>query len=316
MSNLTFSNKNNRYSKLKVLIYTVKKEEGKISSIQEEHTPLLGSHRNNDKNLFIQTLDRNLAKIIQFYTEKECEVNVELDHILTPSYSFLKQPVIIVQQEDFLSVPQSSSATINIGDDRSSSTSITMTYQKDNQQQMLIGGITTQRLIDLYIYLSRLKSFVSLNLSAFTKILKKYDKIMGTRQSQAYMFQNVLPAYPFQDRTRDHLDDLILQVEQMYVANNKNNKCTDLNGFLFEKTDIGRNIVWKTRLEQVRKLNSIMLGKPILERSKLYTVVKAFISLTIFICLLNAPLFEHVEQSRCFAILVFASVLWATEVRS
>ena len=36
---------------------------------------------------------------------------------------------------------------------------------------------------------------------------------------------------------------------------------------------------------------------------------------TVFAVLLNVNLFDEPEQQNCFAILIFASLLWATEVR-
>lgn len=289
-----------RYSQLKILIYTIEKE--KKSSLNE-YTTLLPTN-NNDHTRFIQALDDSLAKIIQFYTEKECEATVELDHILTPSYP--SEPVVIVSQDVYLGLPQESS-TSTINTDRSSATSITMVPKDDTH---LMTGVKT-RLIELYIYLSKLKSFVSLNMTAFTKILKKYDKLMNARQSQTYMFRKVLEAYPFQAYTRDHLDDLIQRVEQTYNSNKKEG--VDLSVLLSEKVTNDRNIIWRERIDQERKLNNVITSGTGV-RDKLPFIGIALTSIAVFVYLLNSSLFEQVEQTRCFAVLVFASILWATEV--
>lgn len=281
-----------RYSKLKTLIYTIEKE--KKASLNE-YTTLLPTNQ-EDHVTFTKALDKSLTKIIQFYTDKETEAHIELDHLL------LSKPVAnVVQTELLLTIP-SSSSSIDMEDNRSFSTSMTL-----NQ---------STQLMDLYIYLCKLKSFVSLNMTAFTKILKKYDKVMNARQSQSYMFRHILEAYPFQAHTRDHLDDLIQQVEQIY-SNDKKDK-NDLAVLLAEQVTHDRNVLWRERLGQERKLNNLVMqsNETTIAASldQLRSVLIGVSSLAVFVYLLNSSLFEHIEQRRCFAVLVFASILWATEV--
>ncbi|GAA5804679.1 hypothetical protein HPULCUR_010182 [Helicostylum pulchrum] len=276
------------YSKLKTLIYMIEKE--KNASLNE-YTTLLPTNQ-EDHITFTKALDETLTKIIQFYTDKENEANIELDHLLS-------KPVANVVQTELLTIPSSSS--IDMEDNRSFSTSMTL-----NQNTQLI---------DLYIYLCKLKSFVSLNMTAFTKILKKYDKVMNARQSQSYMFRHILEAYPFQAHTRDHLDDLIQQVEQIY-SNDKKDK-NDLAVLLAEQVTHDRNVIWRERLGQERKLNNLVMTSSettAVSIDQLRTVLIGVFSLVVFVYLLNSSLFEHIEQRRCFAVLVFASILWATEL--
>lgn len=293
-----------RYYQLKALIYTLEIE--KKSSLNES-TALLPMG-NIDHSRFIQALDDSLAKIIQFYTEKECEANVELDHILTCFYP----PSIVIATQDVnpAALPHdSSSSSATIDTDRSSATSITMDLKED--PDLIVGA--RMKLIDLYITLSKLKSFVSLNLTAFTKILKKYDKVMDTRQSQMYMFRKVAEAYPFQAQTRDNLDDLIGRVEQIYNSN-KRDGVADLSVLLTEKVTPDQKMIWMDRISEERKFNDIVIVSGTEVRDRLPFIGIALMSVTIFVYLLNSSLFEQVEQTRCFAVLVFASILWATEV--
>jgi phosphate transporter len=53
------------------------------------------------------------------------------------------------------------------------------------------------------------------------------------------------------------------------------------------------------------------VGRVRLSRRKAWVVVSALI----FAVLLNASIIEGDEANRCFAVLVFATLLWATEVR-
>lgn len=273
----------------------------------QENTPLL--HPSSPGcSIFFQALNDYLANIIQFYTEKECEVNVELDHILSTSYS-PSLPVIIIEEDELLSVPQSSFTSINVNDDRSSSTSITMISPSlaKNEKQKPVGDVTKQRLIELYTYLTKLKSFVSLNFKAFTEVLKKHDKLMNSSQGQTLLFQKVQTAYPFQDGTREHLDKLISQVELIYISMDESNQLHDLSSLLCENLDFDRGRLEESTEVSIEKLKI---------HKKIYTFLKALASLAIFAFLLSYPLFEHVEQQRCFALLVFSSILWATEVKT
>lgn len=185
--------------------------------------------------------------------------------------------------------------------------------QQDNDSQ-------DQRLIDLYIYLSKLKSFVYLNQTAFAKILKKYDKLMNAKLSESYNCSTLLKSYPFKETTCQHLDNLIQQIESIY--NEQNHKSVDLNTCLHERLKNDRNLVWRKCLGQERRDTNITVVTEQeqekngfgLTRFDLKKWIYLALSLALFIYLVNSSLFEHVEQRRCFAILVFSSVLWATEV--
>jgi phosphate transporter len=52
------------------------------------------------------------------------------------------------------------------------------------------------------------------------------------------------------------------------------------------------------------------LGRFKLTRRKIFLLL----AIAVFLVLLNVPMLDEVESSRCFAILVFSTVMWATEV--
>lgn len=264
----------------------------------DEYTALLPTNQ-QDHAIFIQALNNALNRIIQFYQQKENEATIELEHILS-----LSTRPFIYKTLDQRQLPTSTTSS-SIEDSQSFSTSITL------DQTGMTDGVTIQ-LIELYIFLSKLKLFVSLNMAAFTKILKKYDKLMNASQSQNYMFHHLLESYPFQAHTRDHLDHLIQHVEQMYGTDKKDCCRIDLTLLLSDQVAQDRNTIWREKMAQARQLNSI--STEIHKRNNLKTLFISFISLIVFIYLLNSSLFEQIEQQRCFAVLVFASILWATEV--
>lgn len=183
----------------------------------------------------------------------------------------------------------------------------TVVYNQDNYQE--------GRLIELYISLCKLKSFVSLNETAFEKILQKYDRLLNSNLKASYMSNTVLNAYPFRSSTRQHLEDLIQQVDLMYnTTKEEGEKRVVLDVLLRERIHCDRNTVWRERIGQERRDTNLHTEELAVKAKQLKTPGILALSIALFIYLLNCSLFEHIEQRRCFAVLVFSSVLWATEV--
>ncbi|KAK4519040.1 4-aminobutyrate transaminase [Mucor velutinosus] len=299
------------YSSLKSLIYMIEKK--KLASLTE-HTALLSTN-DNDNSTFVKALDTSLSNITQFYTERESEANAELDEILAPSTS----PIVIVIHEPstntspYLSLPASASSCSI--DDGQISTADTM-VPSHNCYQHQENDSQDERLMNLYLYLSKLKSFLYLNQTAFAKILKKYDKCMNTKLAETYTSHTLLQSYPFKPSTSQHLNQLIQQVETLY--NEHATKSADLKMCLLETLKDDRNLVWRECIGRERRETNIVVEEEKANASWRGFEVKTWIylalSLALFMYLLNSSLFEHVEQRRCFAILVLSSFLWAIEL--
>lgn len=180
--------------------------------------------------------------------------------------------------------------------------------------------------------LSELKSFVALNQTAFSKILKKYDKITHSSLKRYYTQNHVAPAYPFQSTTKQHLNERIQQTERLYANlttdGDLDQAIMDLKTHLRERIVWERNMVWRDMVGQERKMQTVGVreaAKPItlrtpcgtlhITRDQITQSLMLIVSIVIFIILLNAHIFDQVEQNYCFAILVLASMLWAGEVR-
>lgn len=300
------------YSSLKSLIYKI--EKNKKASLTEQ-TALLSIH-GHDNSTFTNALNTSLSHIIQFYTERESEANAELDDIVTPSTS----PIVIVVHESsvnaspYLSLPASSSSCSI--DDEQVSTADTMVPSNNYYQHHQDSDSLDERLMNLYLYLSKLKSFLYLNQTAFAKILKKYDKRMNAKLSTSYTNNTLLQSYPFKPSTSQHLDCLIQQVETLY--NEHHSKSDDLKTSLHETLKNDRNLIWRECIGRERRETNVVVEEEKTNTGLIGFEMKKWIhlalSLALFLYLLNSSLFEHVEQRRCFAILVFSSVLWATEV--
>lgn len=210
-----------------------------------------------------------------------------------------------------------------------------------------------KRTINLYVSMVELKSFVQLNRTGFSKALKKYDKILNRNLRDKYISTSVESAYVFRNKTAKDLGNGIAKLESVYAELVTNDDLDtakkELRLYLREHVVWERNTVWREMIGIERKaqaanlgIRRTLLGADVPEErtrrqgdeapsekteirtplgkitcprwlisSNFFTLVLAT---AIFIALLFAPMFHSAEQRGCFAILVFASVLWATEV--
>lgn len=220
---------------------------------------------------------------------------------------------------------------------------------------LLASGLSLKkRTIGVYVSLCELKSFSQLNKTGFTKVLKKYDKILDRNLKQEYLKDAVTPAYPFRPATVQHIDDNIEKVEKTYADTITNSDVEsarrELRLHLREHVVWERNTVWREMIGVERKAQAANLGirQTLLGRNhdkarrqgddqyemstkELVTPVgrytcpswlfsTTFIWLVViiaaFVALLMVPIMKRPEQQNCLAMLVFVSALWATEVKS
>lgn len=211
-----------------------------------------------------------------------------------------------------------------------------------------------KRTISLYVSLCELKSFIQLNKTGFSKALKKYDKTLNRNLRSSYIKANVTPAYPFRQSTMGHLDENIDKIEKMYADVITKGDITtakrELRLHLREHVVWERNTVWRDMIGIERKAQAANMGlrrtllggdhdpsnarlqgdepdetgmkevvTPIgrfacpqwLFSSGFFTLIGIF---AIFMVLLMVPIMKQQEQQNCLAMLVFVSLLWATEV--
>lgn len=187
-----------------------------------------------------------------------------------------------------------------------------------------------KRTIDIFVLLSELKSFVALNLTAFAKILKKYDKITNNNLKRYYTTTYVSKAYPFKTATKTRLNERIQQTERAYAilatGNDLDLAIEELKTHLREHIVWERNTVWRDMIGQERRTQTVGLSddKPAsvhtpfgtvrITRDQVMNYLYLAACIAIFVLLMKAELFDTIEQNRCLAILVFASMLWAGEV--
>lgn len=223
----------------------------------------------------------------------------------------------------------------------------------DYEQAVLYssGIMLKKRIVSLYVQLCELKSFVQLNKTGFRKVLKKFDKILDRRYRPIYMAKYVEPAYPFQESTTKGIEDLISKMEQAYtnIVTHGDEEAAkrDLRSHLREHVVWERNTVWRDLIGMERRAEGASLGRALLgrgdaiksrlqgdddtspETKELVTPIGRFTCpvwlfssamftllaiIALFLILLFVPILAKPEQQNCLAMLVFVSLLWATEV--
>lgn len=226
------------------------------------------------------------------------------------------------------------------------------TYDDYEQAVLHSSGIMLKkRIISLYVQLCELKSFVQLNKTGFRKVLKKFDKILDRRYRPVYMAKYVEPTYPFQEASIKCIEEHISKMEKAYteIVTNGDEEAAkrDLRSHLREHVVWERNTVWRDLIGMERRAEAASLGRAILGRSDaiksrrqgdddaspetkevvtpigrftcpvwlfssaMFTLLAIIVA---FLVLLFVPIMEKAEQQNCLAMLVFVSLLWATEV--
>lgn len=214
------------------------------------------------------------------------------------------------------------------------------------------GILLKKRIISLYVQLCELKSYVQLNKTGFRKVLKKFDKILDKELKSKYMQAHVETASPFKDDAKEVVEENIAKMEAAYTevvtGGDKELAKRDLRSHLREHVVWERNTVWRDligieRRGEAARLGQSLLGTDLTAPSKRLqgdeaqgvefkrystplglfslpvwlantSMLTLIISVAVFFVLLLVPIMESPEQQNCLALLVFVSLLWATEV--
>ncbi|KAI9733593.1 MAG: low-affinity phosphate transporter [Cirrosporium novae-zelandiae] len=214
------------------------------------------------------------------------------------------------------------------------------------------GASIKKRTVSIYVTLCELKSFIQLNKTGFRKALKKYDKILNRDLRMSYMDKYVAASYPFQQETMNHLEANIAKIESIYATLITKGDISaakrELRLHLREHVVWERNTVWREMIGIERKAEAAKLGvgrtlladndpsktrrqgddqesdiKELVTPIGKYRCPSWLFSSTmctligimaVFVVLLNVKIMETPEQQNCLAMLIFVSMLWATEV--
>ncbi|KAJ5412367.1 Sodium/sulfate symporter [Penicillium crustosum] len=214
------------------------------------------------------------------------------------------------------------------------------------------GVSLKKRLIECYVSLCELRSFIELNKTGFAKALKKYDKTLDRSLRRDYLASVVHPAPPFTDSTMAELDRHIENVECVYASivtkNNRQFARRELRLHLREHVVWERNTVWREMIEIERRAQAANVGirqtllggdedpatarrqgdKNEIRTQEMSTPLGRFqfpswlcslsfgtlvFSIALFGAMLSVNVMETPEEQNCLAMLVLVSILWATE---
>ncbi|KAJ3160359.1 low-affinity phosphate transporter [Geranomyces michiganensis] len=343
--------------------------DGETSPLMESHSPLLSKLTPDEANaFFVRALDEQLENISAFYQRKERLISDEV-HSFVSDVAALEGSQGMEWDVEAGSGPgpQASSSggaheeptlpsqrsTGGSGGSPSAGTwprrqsSMPVEYNRPTSgdfssrlwaSKAMKGNRNrySKRATDLFILLSELKDYVELNYTGFSKILKKYDKVTGSKLRRQYMATKVDLAHPFRPSSKDAINNLIDDIVRIYATIRTDGKIgialTDLKGLLRERVIWERNTIWKDMIEQERKRETIglrgsahraalavkteikLFGRKLEIPEIPWDIVKIALCVGPFLFLLLYPTFEALEQRYCLAILVFASLLWALEV--
>ncbi|KAH7906949.1 SPX domain-containing protein [Hygrophoropsis aurantiaca] len=222
----------------------------------------------------------------------------------------------------------------NLGDSITSTGEETVWTAKTNYAWD-IRLLFKRRITNLYVSYSSLRSYVEVNYSGFRKILKKYDKVTYSELKDRYMHDALENAHPFTDESRDRLKTAGNQLVEMYArCVTRGDKAASLQQLkMYQRENIAweRNTVWRQMIGQERRGtngNDSMAGATLVPEEKRglaqistplgrVKITQKSVSLTVAVAvlavLLNVQSVDGLEANRCFAILVFSTILWATE---
>ncbi|KAH0833368.1 hypothetical protein J3R83DRAFT_12469 [Lanmaoa asiatica] len=194
-----------------------------------------------------------------------------------------------------------------------------------------------RRITNLYVSFSSLKSYVEVNYSGFRKILKKYDKVTYNELKDRYMHDVVETRLPFLQSSKDKLTVAINRLVTLYAkcvtGDDPSAALQQLKVHQREHIAWERNTVWRQMLAQERRGAadaSDMMGGGILVRQEENGIISIptplggftfkrkrvplIVAITVFIALMNTDTIKDgPEASRCFAILIFSTIMWASE---
>jgi len=142
------------------------------------------------------------------------------------------------------------------------------------------------------------------------------------------MHTRVETALPFTQASRDNINAALDRLIDLYAKcvemGDRNRAKTQLKLYQRENIALERDTVWRTMIGRERKGDNA-LGITVMKDEKAavqlggwritWKQIYLLLAVAIFVTLANVQAIDAgVEANKCFAILVFCTILWATEV--
>lgn len=193
-----------------------------------------------------------------------------------------------------------------------------------------------RRIILLYVALSELQSYITLNEEGIRKLLIDFDNKINTNLREEFESE-ILPATNiYADTCAKGIDTRISALTTIYRRfvpdRTEESAKKELKSRLREETALDRNDIWKDYIDKVEGRDSKLkedlseYEEPPLDRTVMSILgdivialflnasfLKTFASTLVFLIMLYSHLLESPEQNRCFSVVIYCSLLWATE---
>ncbi|EGO24899.1 hypothetical protein SERLADRAFT_356336 [Serpula lacrymans var. lacrymans S7.9] len=193
-----------------------------------------------------------------------------------------------------------------------------------------------RRITTLFVSLSSLKSYVDINYAGFRKILKKYDKVTYSELKDRYLHELVEESTPFTRESKDKLNSAIDVLVDLYAkcvtkgdrgAAQQQLKLHQRENIAWERNTVWRQMIGQGRRGETDEQGELLGASVVLEedsglvnvstpigRFKLTSKkISLLTAVAVFILFLNIQVVDGIEANRCLAILIFSTIMWATE---
>ncbi|KAJ2610907.1 low-affinity phosphate transporter [Coemansia sp. RSA 1365] len=204
----------------------------------------------------------------------------------------------------------------------------TVSFSEDETWRQKLRG----RARDVFILLYDLRSYAQLNYTGFSKITKKFDKVTQSQLRTTFMEQTAAAAYVFtseaQKGLRAHMEAATFAFGLASHHENAEDALHELKRSLREEVVWERNTVWRDMIARERMGSAVGVQTPdvgvtvpdivgVTGKRRLTGTQRQFLRIVACTAVAAAawalPLFDGGEQQRCWAMLVYVSLLWASE---
>lgn len=329
------------YDQLKKLIFRL--ERLQVTSFQQDDDSLAGK---DPVEVFKKALDKEVQKIDEYYLQIESDVLSSVDQVhenirhymtsdefsapISSSRSYRDDPEHSAANEDAQAVASESSDEEAPTAHRRKST---IHDELARRRSIPFENVSLRRDITrVYVLLNELLSYSDLNREGIRKALKKFDKVMGTSLMGDYL-QSLNFRKVFSDDTNHTLAsqiDYLVSGFAKLVGETDSQAAETLSGLLREHVVYERNTVWRELIGLERRTEGVQHGggQPVAAVKKKYIftfnirdfevgvsmrAIKLLVIFAIFFIMLGINILSSPVQSRCLAIVVLSSLLWATE---
>ncbi|KAG7900786.1 hypothetical protein KL905_002928 [Ogataea polymorpha] len=336
-----------------------KKEEAttetlELESISEQETLDLAKidlDKVSPTKVFETALLKELSKIDRFYTAQEKVIFSEIDRLLKDLHYYKEtqddlQRIKTNDRLDRFSKDVERDAGDDDEDDLESTTAFS-TLLSDRELNLSFQHEVSykKRIVQAFIELSELKSFIELNKIGFSKVCKKFDKVLEQHIRERFVESLSSRSEVFSTATLVKIDDYLDELVEVYAGVTQDSieaARAFLRSHLREHIVFERSTVWKEMIgiekdKHNAKGSSVLTGdeaelKGMFQVEMYSTEVSwlpfrlgvpkflfgwtAFkIALTILVggILLGVKTLNDRTQGNCLAVVAVCAILWATE---